>query len=65
MASGGSGGPTGAGCQSAGWVQVPVWQARRTARLAELGFTDLAGYLNRRYFEHGWSPSWHGLASRR
>jgi hypothetical protein len=36
-------------------VQVPVWQARRTARLAELGFTDLAGYLKRRYVEQGWS----------
>jgi hypothetical protein len=36
-------------------VQVPVWQARRTARLAELGFTDLAGYLKRRNVEQDWS----------
>jgi AraC-like DNA-binding protein len=36
-------------------AQAAAWQARRTARLAELGFADLAGYLQRRYVEHGWS----------
>jgi hypothetical protein len=28
---------------------------RRAARLAELGFPDLAGYLQSRYVEQGWS----------
>jgi AraC-like DNA-binding protein len=37
------------------WVQSVSWQQRRAARLEELGFTDLAGYLQRRYLEQGWS----------
>jgi AraC-like DNA-binding protein len=36
-------------------VQSVGWQARRAARLAELGFADLAGYLECRYVEQGWS----------
>jgi hypothetical protein len=36
-------------------VQAVGWQARRAARLAELGFADLAGYLLIRYVEQGWS----------
>ncbi|HEV8651624.1 MAG TPA: hypothetical protein VG276_20080 [Actinomycetes bacterium] len=32
-----------------------AWQARRAARLAELGFADLAAYLQARYVEQGWS----------
>ncbi len=36
-------------------VQSVSWQARRAARLAELGFADLAAYLECRYVEHGWS----------
>jgi hypothetical protein len=36
-------------------AQAAAWQARRAARLAELGFLDLAGYLQRRYVEQGWS----------
>jgi AraC-like DNA-binding protein len=36
-------------------VQSVSWQTRRAARLAELGFADLAGYLQRRYLEQGWS----------
>jgi hypothetical protein len=35
-------------------VQSVSWQARRAARLKELGFADLAGYLQRRYREQGW-----------
>jgi AraC-like DNA-binding protein len=35
-------------------VQSVSWQQRRAARL-ELGFADLAGYLQRRYLEQGWS----------
>jgi hypothetical protein len=35
-------------------VQSVSWQARRAARLAELGFVDLAGYLQARYVEQGW-----------
>ncbi len=35
-------------------VQSVAWQARRAARLAELGFADLAGYLQVRYVEQGW-----------
>ncbi len=31
------------------------WQARRAARLAELGFQDLAAYLQARRVEQGWS----------
>jgi len=36
-------------------VQSVSWQQRRAARLAELGFADLGGYLQRRYLEQGWS----------
>jgi len=36
-------------------VQSVGWQARRAARLAELGFADLEGYLQSRYVEQGWS----------
>jgi hypothetical protein len=35
-------------------VQAVSWQARRAARLAELGFPDLAVYLQRRHVEQGW-----------
>jgi hypothetical protein len=35
-------------------VQSASWQRRRAARLAELGFADLGGYLQRRYVEQGW-----------
>jgi AraC-like DNA-binding protein len=39
-----------------GWrVQSVSWQARRAVRLDELRFADLAGYLQRRYLEQGWS----------
>jgi hypothetical protein len=36
-------------------VQAVGWQARRAARLTELGFQDLAGYLQARRVEQGWS----------
>jgi len=36
-------------------VQAVGWQARRAARLAELGFADLAAYLRARHLEQGWS----------
>lgn len=36
-------------------VQSVSWQARRAARLAELGFADPAAYLQRRHVEQGWS----------
>ena len=36
-------------------VQSGGWQARRVARLAELGFADLAAYLRARHVEQGWS----------
>jgi Type II/IV secretion system protein len=36
-------------------VQSAGWRARRAARLAQLGFGDLAGYLKVRYVEQGWS----------
>jgi AraC-like DNA-binding protein len=36
-------------------VQAVGWQARRAARLAELGFADLAGYLRARQVAQGWS----------
>jgi hypothetical protein len=36
-------------------VQLVGWQARRAARLAELGFHDLAGYLQARHVAQGWS----------
>jgi hypothetical protein len=36
-------------------VQAVGWQARRAARLTELGFEDLATYLRARHVEQGWS----------
>jgi hypothetical protein len=36
-------------------VQSVGWQARRSARLAELGFADLIGYLKARHMDQGWS----------
>jgi hypothetical protein len=36
-------------------AQAAAWQARRAGRLTELGFHDMAGYLQRRYLEQGWS----------
>lgn len=36
-------------------IQSGGWEARRAARLAELGFADLAGYLQCRYVEQGWT----------
>jgi hypothetical protein len=36
-------------------VQSVGWQASRAARLAELGFADLATYLQARHVEQGWS----------
>jgi len=35
-------------------VQAVGWRARRAARLAELGFADLAAYLKTRHVEQGW-----------
>ena len=35
-------------------LQSLGWAARRAARLAELGFADLAGYLECRFVEQGW-----------
>ncbi len=35
-------------------VQSGSWETRRAARLAELGFADLPGYLQARYVEQGW-----------
>jgi AraC-like DNA-binding protein len=35
-------------------VQSISWQTRRAARLVELGFADLAGYLQARHVEQGW-----------
>lgn len=36
-------------------VQSISWQTRRAARLAELGFAELSGYLQARYVEQRWS----------
>jgi hypothetical protein len=36
-------------------VQAVGWRARRAARLAELGFADLADYLQARHVEQGFS----------
>ncbi len=36
-------------------AQARVWQAQRQARLAQLGFTDLASYLHTRVVRQGWS----------
>jgi hypothetical protein len=44
-----------AAAESGRRVQAVGWQARRAARLAELGFADLAGYLQARRVEQGWS----------
>jgi hypothetical protein len=37
------------------WVQSVGWQARRAARVAELGFADVSAYLKARHVEQGWS----------
>jgi hypothetical protein len=44
-----------AAAESGRRVQAVGWQARRSARLAELGFADLAAYLRARHLEQGWS----------
>jgi hypothetical protein len=44
-----------AAAESGRRVQAVGWQARRAARLAELGFADLAAYLQARHVEQGWS----------
>lgn len=44
-----------AAAESGRRVQSVGWQARRVTRLAELGFADLAGYLEARHVEQGWS----------
>jgi hypothetical protein len=44
-----------AAAESGRRVQAVGWRARRAARLAELGFADLAGYLRARRVEQGWS----------
>jgi hypothetical protein len=44
-----------AAAESGRRVQQVGWQARRAARLAELGFADLAGYLRARQVAQGWS----------
>jgi hypothetical protein len=44
-----------AAAESGRRVQAVGWQARRAARLAELGFEDLAAYLRARQVEQGWS----------
>jgi hypothetical protein len=44
-----------AASQSGRRVQSLGWQARRAARLAELGFQDLAAYLRTRHVTQGWS----------
>jgi hypothetical protein len=36
-------------------VQAVGWHARRAARLAELGFADLAAYFKARHVAQGWS----------
>jgi hypothetical protein len=36
-------------------VQAVGWRARRAARLAELGFADLAAYFKARHVAQGWS----------
>jgi hypothetical protein len=36
-------------------AQSVGWQARRAARLAELGFADLAAYFKARHVQQGWS----------
>jgi AraC-like DNA-binding protein len=44
-----------AAAESGRRVQSVGWRARRAARLAELGFADLAAYLKVRHVEQGWS----------
>jgi hypothetical protein len=44
-----------AAAESGRRVQAVGWQARRAARLAELGFEDLAGYITARHVDQGWS----------
>jgi hypothetical protein len=44
-----------AAAESGRRVQAVGWQARRAGRLAELGFADLATYLQARRVEQGWS----------
>jgi len=44
-----------AAAESGRRVQAVGWQARRVARLAELGFADLAGYLQARHVAQGCS----------
>jgi AraC-like DNA-binding protein len=44
-----------AAAESGRRVQAVGWQARRSARLGELGFADLAAYLRARHLEQGWS----------
>jgi hypothetical protein len=44
-----------AAAESGRRVQSVGWQTRRAARLAELGFQDLAAYLRARHLEQGWS----------
>lgn len=44
-----------AAAESGRRVQSVGWQARRAARLAELGFVDLAAYLRARHVAQGWS----------
>ena len=44
-----------AAAESGRRVQSVSWQARRAARLAELGYADLAAYLRARHVEQGWS----------
>jgi hypothetical protein len=44
-----------AASQSGRRVQAVRWQARRAARLAELGFADLGAYLRARHVAQGWS----------
>ncbi len=44
-----------AGARGRRQAQARAWQAKRQARLAELGFQELAGYLEARVVEEGWS----------
>jgi transposase len=44
-----------AAAESGRRVQAVGWQARRAARLAELGFADLGAYLKARHVDQGWS----------
>jgi hypothetical protein len=44
-----------AAAESGRKVQAVGWQTRRAARLAELGFADLAAYLRARHVAEGWS----------